>query len=113
MAHRHHLEFQERGQGEAGRAWGCGNGVERGGEAHNQQAHAQLNSTLKPSHSPTLSWQVYGSPALDAAWAEVEKGGDNPLPAVVAELRGVDVPPRMQLNAAGKATRGGGKKKQP
>lgn len=41
------------------------------------------------------------------------KSGDNPLPAVVAELRGADVPPRMQLSGAGGGgkTRGGSKKK--
>ena len=41
--------------------------------------------------------QVYGSPALDAAWCELTRAGDNPLPAVVAELRSVEVPQRVQV----------------
>ena len=44
---------------------------------------------------------MYGSPALDAAWCELTKSGDSPLPAVVAELRSVEVPPRMQVGWSG------------
>ncbi len=41
--------------------------------------------------------QVYGSPALDAAWCELTKSGESPLPGVVAALRSAEVPPRMQV----------------
>lgn len=44
---------------------------------------------------------MYGSPALDAAWCELTKSGDSPLPAVVAELRSAEVPPRMQVGWSG------------
>ncbi|PRW58999.1 putative histone-lysine N-methyltransferase ATXR3 isoform X1 [Chlorella sorokiniana] len=51
--------------------------------------------------------KVYGSPALDAAWCELTKSGDSPLPAVLAELRSAEVPPRMQIAAAGSGGGGG------
>ena len=40
---------------------------------------------------------MYGSPALDAAWCELTRSGESPLPAVVQELRSAQVPPRMQV----------------
>lgn len=52
--------------------------------------------------------KVYGSPVLDAAWAELDKApGGSPLPAVVAELRGVEVPARMQVGGRGVRAAGG------
>lgn len=61
--------------------------------------------------------KVYGSPALDAVWdcATGKKplpGAADPLPGVLAELRGADVPPRLQLAAGGGGGKGArGKKK--
>ena len=44
--------------------------------------------------------KVYGSPMLDAVWHEVTagRGGADPVPGVVAELRGAEVPARLQVN---------------
>jgi hypothetical protein len=44
--------------------------------------------------------KVYGSPMLDAAWAELTRSGQDPLAAVIAELRAAEVPLRMQVPAA-------------
>jgi hypothetical protein len=56
--------------------------------------------------------QIYGSPALDAVWCELSGAGDNPLPGVLAELRGAEVPQRVQVAAAPAPKARGGKKKQ-
>ena len=56
--------------------------------------------------------RVYGSPMLDAAWAELVAGqlggGDNPLPAMIAELRAAPIP-----FTATSPVKGRGKAKKP
>ena len=72
--------------------------------------HGSAYSHLKPP--ARCSMQVYGSPALDAVWCELSGVGGNPLPGVLAELRGAEVPQRVQLAASSAPKARGGKKKQ-
>lgn len=85
-------------------AWGTAAELPEGGHP----------SELCLARPAATALQIYGSPQLDAAWAEVTRsGGGAALAEVVAELRGAEVPPHMQLAAADgrTATRGAAKKK--
>lgn len=103
-----------------------GRELETAGVPH--AAWLQLTSGFKRfTEPPTLAasttaaaqndLKVYGTPALDAVWdcATGNKPAPmaaNPLPGVLAELRSVDVPWRLQVAVGGGSSKGArGKKK--
>ena len=79
--------------------------LDAGGSGLNTTLPSLLTTTLTttlsgPQHHP------HGCPPpslLAAAWHELTGEGQNPLPGVVEELRAAEVPPQVQLPAAGAA----------